>query len=121
MSYKAIALISKNSDLDFSGVLDELDKFTVLRSEKSKALIDVNGYQFECIFRQEKFVQEETEDLLATNKVIKPNFLPGNIRVEIYGPDDINMDHFNDFILIIGKLASHPSILVYELAGQAFI
>lgn len=121
MSYEALVLINKSVDLDLPKILDGLIRYAVIKTSENEAVIGVNDYKFKFTFRQKDSVLKEAKELLEGNEKLKNNFIPGDTRVEIYGPDDPDMDYFNDFILIVSQLAKHPSLLVYEQAGQEFI
>ena len=116
-------LIDKKNSLSFTDILELLKKYTINTVGSNKGCINIGTYKFMLYFNEEKYVENETKELLEQHKVIsaKSSFIPSNIRVEIHGEDDPNMDYFNDFLHVISGLARHPSLLVYEQAGEEFI
>lgn len=123
MAYNAYVLIDKNNKLSFSDILKELDKYSVNTITSNQAYINIENYKFMFDFNEENHVEQETKELLQEHQEVsvKSGFVSSNTRIEIHGQDDPNMDYFNDFLHIISKLAKHPSLLVYELAGEEFI
>lgn len=123
MAYNAYVLIDKNNRLSFLDILKELKKYSINTITSNQGCINIENYKFMLTFNEESYVEEEAKDLLHGHKdvLVKSNFVPDNTRLEIHGEDDPNMDYFNDFLHIISKLAEHPSLLVYEQAGEEFI
>lgn len=123
MSYSAFVLVDRNSDLDFLSILAELNEYEVSRLSETEALLNVGGYRFHVFYKKEDFVLEESEVLVSqqNNGGLNPGFKPSDVRVEIVGESDPDMDHFNDFILIIEKLSGNTSLAVYEAESENFI
>ena len=121
MSYGAFALIRENSGFSLFNAISELDQYAAKEIGTNEVLIEINRYVFTLTYMQGESILAESVELLKSDKSLQGDFLPGNSRIEIYGVDDPDMDHFNDFVFIISKLAKHPSLLVYEQAGEEFI
>lgn len=123
MAYNAYALIDRNNKLSFADILEELSSYPVNFISSNEACIDTGNYKFNLYLNEDNYIEDETNELLRQyeSTLSKSNFRSSNMRIEVYGEDDPNMDYFNDFLHIISKLAKHPSILVYEQAGEEFI
>ncbi len=123
MAYSAYVLINKDNKLSFSNILKELNKYSIDAITSNQACINIENYKFMFDFNEESYVEEETKELLQEHQevFVSNRFVPSNTRIEIHGQDDPNMDYFNDFLHIMSKLAKHPSLLVYEQAGEEFI
>lgn len=67
---------------------------------------------------QSDTVAEESAALLADHNKV---FLPSHQRIEISGPEDLNMDYFNDFVLMLETLSRVPSFAVYDFSSQEFV
>lgn len=120
ISYSAFAIIDKARDIGFSEVLDSLSRFEISRLIEVEALLRLDGYSFHLIYRRDGFVLEESECFLEQRKAgeVDPKFKPSDARVEMLGDSDTNMDYFNDFLLILERLAENPSIVVYEAVSE---
>lgn len=123
MSYSAFVLIDRSGDLNFSSVLAELKEYELTKLSETEASLNIKGYSFRLFYRKESFVLEESENLVRQyeNSEFDPKFEPSDARVEILGESDPNMDYFNDFLLVLEKLAENPSLAVYEEASEEFI
>ena len=81
-------------------------------------ILHINEYQFILKINDEVEIKEEIQGLINIGKISKD--IRSDIRLEIYGQDDFNMDYFNDFTFIVSAL-NKSGFVIYSLAGEEVI
>ncbi len=114
MSYQAFIYTKEKYNIDTGKVIDTLKNFKCDVNNQT-INIHVGEYRFSITINDNPEVNSESLELIHQNKL--PKDIQTNIRLELSGDEDINMDYFNDYIFITTTLTD-KGYIVYDLAGE---
>ncbi|WP_276682440.1 hypothetical protein [Thalassolituus oleivorans] len=111
MPYRSFIFLKKNSELSLDSLSKSLRDWNTTEV-KDGLIINVRGYVFRITINNQPHVANETLEL------IKSTDLPGNIktdlRIEISGEDDYDMEFFNDYLLILEKISENNGLVIFN-------
>ncbi|MAD47323.1 MAG: hypothetical protein CMI02_05210 [Oceanospirillaceae bacterium] len=117
MSYESFAFVKFDEEITNSRILSSLNEFKT-EVDGEDIILHINEYQFILKINDEVEIKEEIQGLINIGKISKD--IRSDIRLEIYGQDDFNMDYFNDFTFIVSAL-NKSGFVIYSLAGEEVI
>ena len=106
-----------DEEITNSRILSSLNEFKT-EVDGEDIILHINEYQFILKINDEVEIKEEIQGLINIGKISKD--IRSDIRLEIYGQDDFNMDYFNDFTFIVSAL-NKSGFVIYSLAGEEVI
>ena len=123
MSYTAYVLIDKTRMIDFATILRLLNEPAIEIVDETRASLSLGEYQFEFVYVQSEAVFEESEGMVRNSKndKLRSDFVPSDVRVEVFGGDDPDLDYIDYFNQITTLLSRSPSLAVYEEQSGEFV
>lgn len=112
MPYRFFIFIKKDSEFS----LDYLSK--ILRDwntteVKDGLIIKVRGYVFQITINNQPHVANETLELIKSTDL--PENIKTNLRIEVSGEDDYDIEFFNDYLLILENISKENGLIIFNL------
>tara|TARA_R110002050_G_scaffold45646_1_gene107877 strand:+ start:924 stop:1280 length:357 start_codon:yes stop_codon:yes gene_type:complete len=111
MPYRSFIFLKNNSELNLNSLSKSLRCWNTTEINDG-LIINVRGYVFRIMVNNRPHVTNETLEL------IKNTDLPGNIktdlRIEVSGEDDYDMEFFNDYLLILEKISKNNGLVIFN-------
>jgi hypothetical protein len=136
MAYELMALLTDEADLTLERLADLLrdvfrsDPRAVVRLDEYPGIgrqhvaVRWGDWSFRLSYEDEPHVLEESQEMANTFAAGRPNqhVIAGcRRRVSMAADDDPDMDHFNDYCFIMGRLEKQPGVIVFDPQCGEFV